>query len=472
MENNGILSQNQRYKKFSALKTVYMVLFLFVLMGRFISLYWIIPHIVDTVAFVGFTCFAAAFVIFDLIGKRRTLSVPNIVFLVLFFVSCFISCVIYVKYGWADNLKSLMSIALSLFFLYPYSFVNGAKELEKIIVLVQKITIISWMIFSLVSIYTFIIQYSKIFYIHGTRILLGCIENRLFGVFSDPNYASVISIITMAFSVAVLNYKNQNKFIKIIAALNIGVQFVYLVLGASRTGEVCFLMVLFISAFVYSYKINSKKNFFVLIVRLIIIACACFAVHFIIDYTRVIFSYIPSLFSSTHSSGSGAMTGLYQVSMERPDVVENSDISNLRFRIWGSAIDIFKTTWLFGASPRNALKYAKDVLPNAFIAQRGYDAHNFYVATVFYTGVLGSLFLGIFLIKRAYKIVKYYLVNNFKVNNPLFNSLVISLICTAVSGMFLSEILFITTVGSFFFWTFLGYVTDVISKSRNSCEDR
>lgn len=148
MENNGILSQNQRYKKFSALKTVYMVLFLFVLMGRFISLYWLIPHIVDTAAFVGFTCFAAAFVVFDLIGKRRTLSAPNIVFLILFFVSCFISCLIYVKYGWADNLKSLMSIALSLFFLYPYSFANGAKELEKIIVLLQKITIISWMIFS------------------------------------------------------------------------------------------------------------------------------------------------------------------------------------------------------------------------------------------------------------------------------------------------------------------------------------
>ena len=121
MEKNGILSRNQRYKKFNALKTLYMVLFLFVLMGRFISLYWIIPHIVDTAAFVGFTCFAAVFVIFDLMWERRILSAPNIVFLILFFISCFISCLIYVKYGWADNLKSLMSIALSLFFLYPYS---------------------------------------------------------------------------------------------------------------------------------------------------------------------------------------------------------------------------------------------------------------------------------------------------------------------------------------------------------------
>ena len=38
---------------------------------------------------------------------------------------------------------------------------------------------------------------------HGTRILLGCIENRLFGMFSDPNYASVVSILTMIFSVGV-----------------------------------------------------------------------------------------------------------------------------------------------------------------------------------------------------------------------------------------------------------------------------
>ena len=53
--------------------------------------------------------------------------------------------------------------------------------------------------------------------------------------------------------------------------------------------------------------------------------------------------------------------------MERPDVVQSTDISNLRFRIWASAMDIFKTTWLFGASPRNALIYAKEVLPKSFI---------------------------------------------------------------------------------------------------------
>lgn len=467
-----VLSESQKFRKLNIFKIIYMVLFLSVLIGRFVSLYWVIPHVFDTVAFVGLVCCAGAFVLFDLFGKKKIFDLPNIIFLVLFFVSCSISCLIYIRYGWADNFKSLMSIAMSLFFLYPYSLVVGIEEFEKTVILLQKITIISWMIFSLISIYTFVVQYSKIFYIHGTRILLGCIENRLFGIFSDPNYASVISIITMIFSVAILNYKEQSKFIKIISIVNIFIQFIYLVLGASRTGEVCFLFVLFVSSFVFSYRVNNKKNFWVLILRVILSLCLCLIVHFAIDFSRMLLSYIPSLFVHGSSNNSGTGIGLYQVSMERPDVAESSDISNLRFRIWGSAIDIFKTTWFFGASPRNALKYAKDVLPNAFIAQRGYDAHNFYVATIFYTGVSGSLFLGIFFAKSAFEVIRYYVVNKFEVNNPIFNSLTLCIICTAVSGMFLSEILFITTVGSFFFWLFSGYVINSIKKESTYSKDR
>lgn len=467
-----ILSESQKSKKFNMFKTIYMVLFLFVLIGRFVSLYWVIPHIFDTVAFMGLVCCAGFFVLFDLFGKKKIFELPNIIFLLLFFISCSVSCLIYIRYGWADNLKSLMSIAMSLFFLYPYSLVVGKEEFERTVILLQKITIISWMFFSLISIYTFVIQYSKIFYIHGTRILLGCIENRLFGIFSDPNYASVISIITMIFSVAILNYKGQGKLIRIVSVANIFVQFIYLVLGASRTGEVCLLFVLLISSFVYSYRLNNKNSFWVLILRIILSLCVCLVVHFAIDFSRMLLSYIPSLFIHAPSSISGTGMGLYQVSMERPDVAESSDISNLRFRIWGSAMDIFKTTWLFGASPRNALKYAKDVLPNAFIAQRGYDAHNFYVATVFYTGVSGALFLGIFFIKSAFEVVRYYIVNKFQVSDPIFNSLTFCIICTAVSGMFLSEILFITTVGSFFFWLFSGYVINSIKNESTYSKDR
>ena len=96
-----------------------------------------------------------------------------------------------------------------------------------------------------------------------------------------------------------------------------------------------------------------------------------------------------------------------------------------------------------------------------------YDANNFYVATLLYTGLSGAIFLGIFLIKSAFKIVMFYIKKCFVIKDVLLNSMVISTICIAISGFFVSEILFITTVGSFVFWLFLGYIMSMIRKSSS-----
>ncbi len=456
-------------KYYDKLKKLILLFFSLMLMGRFVSLYWIMPHAVDGLIFMGISVSSLFFVFMDFMNKRNILKTENIIWLILFFCSCVISCLMLIRYGWAENLKALISIAISLFFLYPFTKVTGEEKSRKIIILFQKVIIIFWLFFALISIGTFFIQYSNIFYMHGTRILLGCIENRLFGMFSDPNYASVVSILTMIFSVAILNYENQRKWMRVVCIVNIVIQFFYIVLGASRTGEVCLLLVVFFAGIVYSYRLKPKDKFYWIFVRIIAALCLCVVVHYAIEYIRMLFSYIPSFFEplfKNYADGNEKNKFiLHKISMERPDVEQSSDISNLRFRIWSSAIDIFKTSWVFGASPRNALVYAKDVLPEAFIVKRGYDAHNFYVATLLYTGVSGAFLLGFFLIKSAFNIIKYYVKNNFKVNDVFFNSLVISALCVAASGMFVSEILFITTVGSFVFWLFLGYIMNAINKS-------
>lgn len=461
-------------KYYDKIKIFSVFFFLIVLIGRFINLYWALPHKLDSAAFIGISFFAVLFVGLDLINSKKICKTPNLMYLLFFTVSCTISCLIYIEYGWGGNLKALISIFVSLFFLYPFVTINGKEVTKKIIIRLQKILIIVWMIVAVASVITFLIQYSNIFYVSGTRILVGCIENRLFGFFSDPNYASVISILTIIFSVAILNYKNQSKLMRAICIANIIVQFIYIVLGASRTGEVCLLLVVLVSGFVYSYKFKPSGKFYMVFIRILIAICLCVSIHYLIEYSRELFSYTPSFFSSISEPDHGSSSFIFhQVSMERPDVAESTDISNLRFRIWGSALEIFKTSWAFGASPRNALVYAKDVLPGAFIVTRGYDAHNFYVAVLLYTGLFGALFLGCFLIKSAYLIIKYYIKNHFSVDDPFFNSLVISALCVAASGMFLSEILFITTLGSFFFWLFLGYIMNSIDcNSKCNVEDR
>lgn len=465
------LSDTRYYDK---IKNLAVAFFMFMLVGRFINLYWALPRKIDSVAFLGISFFAILFVCLDLIKNKKIYTAPNLMCLLFFTVSCAVSCLIYVEYGWAGNLKSLISIFVSLFFLYPFASVNGIEKTKKIIIILQKILVVMWFVAALISIITFLLQYSSIFYVGGTRILVGCIENRLFGLFSDPNYASIVSILTIIFSVAILNYKNQSKLMRIICVCNIFAQFIYIVLGASRTGEVCLLLTLLVSSFVYSYKLNPSRKFYAVVIRIFAAFCLCVFAHYLIGAIRILLSYAPSLFKAVFGvdySQSGFV--LHQVSMERPDVAQTTDISNLRFRIWGSALEIFRTTWLFGASPRNALLYAGDVLPKSFIVTRGYDAHNFYVAILLYTGLLGAIFLGFFLIKSAYLIIKHYFKNHFSVSDVFFNSLALSALCIAASGMFLSEILFITTLGSFFFWLFLGYIMSTIDcKSKCDFEDR
>ena len=42
----------------------------------------------------------------------------------------------------------------------------------------------------------------------------------------------------------------------------------------------------------------------------------------------------------------------------------------MRFSIWKSSVEIFKTSPIYGTSPRNLLSYAHDKLPNTFISQK------------------------------------------------------------------------------------------------------
>lgn len=458
-------------KSYDKTKNIITLFFSLMLMCRFVSIYWVMPHIIDGLIFFIISIGTLFFVCSDFIKTKNILKTENLFYIVLFFISCVISCLMFARYGITENLKALISIAVSLFFLYPFTEVSGKEKTREVIILFQKTLIIFWMVFSIISIGMFFVGYTNILYMHGTRILLGCIENRLFGMFSDPNYASVVSILTIIFSVAILNYKNQKRYMRVICILNIFIQFIYIVLGASRTGEVCLMFCVFFSCFVYSYKKKPGNKVYFLLIRILISLCVCLAVHYTIEYSRLLLSYIPPFFDNLFIDSSGSAEKskfiLRHVSMERPDVVQSTDISNLRFRIWASAMDIFKTTWLFGASPRNALIYAKEVLPKSFIVERGYDAHNFYVATLLYTGLSGAIFLGIFLIKSAFKIVMFYVKKCFVVKDVLLNSMVISTICIAVSGFFVSEILFITTVGSFVFWLFLGYIISIIKKSSS-----
>ena len=94
-------------KYFIKLKELILVLFSVVLIGRFASLYWVLPHFVDAFIFMGISAVALFFVGADILSEKKIFKANNIIYLALFFLSCIISCAIFIKYGWLENLKAI-----------------------------------------------------------------------------------------------------------------------------------------------------------------------------------------------------------------------------------------------------------------------------------------------------------------------------------------------------------------------------
>ena len=78
------------------------------------------------------------------------------------------------------------------------------------------------------------------------------------------------------------------------------------------------------------------------------------------------------------------------VTTERPDVVENKDISNSRFALWKSATELMRLEPIFGTTPKGFVAIAKAKIPETHIAKTGQTPHSAFLS-YFYYQKCGSL---------------------------------------------------------------------------------
>lgn len=64
------------------------------------------------------------------------------------------------------------------------------------------------------------------------------------------------------------------------------------------------------------------------------------------------------------------------MSAKRPDVEENTDISNSRFKLWKSATELMRLNPLFGVTPKGFVDVAKEKIPETHIARTGQTPHS------------------------------------------------------------------------------------------------
>lgn len=148
----------------------------------------------------------------------------------------------------------------------------------------------------------------------------------------------------------------------------------------------------------------------------------------------------------------------------------NGDVSNRRFAIWGSGLEIFKTKPLTGVTFRNYVPYAEDKLPDTYLVNNDFiefhSMHNSFVDILVSQGILGVVIIAAYIILVLVLIFKNFF--KFKGEKYKYNTALLSIIAPIfASMMFYSETFYMNTGGAFLFWLALGYLIQSVT-SKNS----
>ncbi|WP_086444922.1 O-antigen ligase family protein [Candidatus Enterococcus lemimoniae] len=452
----------EKLNKINHYRVIYLFIYFIALLVRSVNAYSLLPSKIDSLVFSVLAFIGVMFICSDFLLKiknKETIEYNRL--LIAFLLIFLLSSIVNMKYGLGSNLKLLAWNAILIFNVYEFSKQN--VELTFFYSIIERILIVWLFLMSLISIVMYFIQFGFVRYGDGVldRLRIGFLESRLFGVFGDPNYGAVMALIAIIFSIYYLIEKKATTLvIQLFLIFSVLLQVAYIILSGSRAGLLTSYTVFFMAAFIFlmkNKKMGIKNIFLKVIVSIVVSTIACAIIFFGVTAFKLLLEKLPVLLGTPKNISEN------RISLMRDDVQSNSDISNMRFSIWKSAFETFKTTWLFGTSPRNLVAYATEVLPNTFIAQRKFVAHNTYLNILVSTGVLGALSMFTFFIQKAFYVVKELFTND-DLNSSYFLPYTLAIISLGISGFFVNEIILVNTVGAFIFWLCLGRLSGFLNK--------
>lgn len=404
-------------------------------------------------------------------------NIKNRTYLLLL-VFCFISilsCLINIKYGFSDNIKTLIWLAIQINVFYPATFILGKDEIQKSLYYFLMFINVIWSIAIIISIYQFITQIHFSIVINNYTYYQGFYKTRLFGTFIDPNFAGMMSFIFIIANI-VLIVNKKAKYLSIFAII---MNFLYTILSGSRTVEICEIIVVFLAIFIlflnkYNLKNHSYIKSVVIFLISILISFSCIPINTI---GQDALAQLPVIYKNNNKSDNHKNTNLKKKTStskrknKQKNVLKRTDtnsenVSNNRFYIWKSYLDTMQGDLILGKSPRNAINKITEEYPNSYISQTKYETHNGYLSVFVYTGILGSIIMLIVLVRL------FLFAMDLIFRKHYFNSVFLGcvMVCAVIliSTFFLTETFFVNTFGSTSFWLLAGYV----EKEKNDLSQR
>ncbi|MBQ6706608.1 MAG: O-antigen ligase family protein [Clostridia bacterium] len=405
-------------------------------------------------------------VLYRLFHIKHYLKDKVLIVLILFWISGMITLLLSWEYGYMSQLKTMIWLAMQLALLYATDIRKTTEERKKEIHLLMYVFVAFLFVSSIASFVLMGIRYRDIRFYEGIRIVSGYIWGRLWGVYTDPNYAGVMVTISILFSLYILP-SIQNRLAKAFFIANIILQGFYICFSDSRTAMVAAFIGLAIHTYcVFFRKLTVQKTFWKSVTCVVLAVLV--GIGFLASTSAVkkgyneIIRYVAS--HQTPVDPDDPDGDIEEVDPEellsgRTEDIEN-DISNRRFDLWGSAIETFAARPVFGVAFDSLKNFVEKNLPETYLVNNDYGKYDNYHNTLFNilvgqgaVGFILFMIAAVMVAVRGLRVLSYH----FHKENGSFYAMIFSVVAVVlVSAMFLKELVYTLSPNTFLFWLFLG----------------
>ncbi len=467
---------NKVYQILPKAETVFKICYLLLVLVSFNSL--VAGSAFLSVLNYVLTAFGAVLLLLRAFHFKQYLNSGSSVLLVLFCVSMAVSALLNRKYGIMENVQAMVWTTLQFGMLYLCDIKRSAVEYKREFIILASVFSVYVLLANIVSIAMFFAHYGVFGQFSYNGNIIGFVWGRLWGVYADPNNGSVMCVASVVLCICAwtaIPAKTKKAF-KTFLFVNILLDYCYLILSDSRTGMVCALIgVAFALFFCLSAKPLGKKE-----LKPILKSCICIVLAVVLS---VALYFISQLMKRGYNYTVGR---IIEMRADDPDFNEDdlhvslitgrdsadteSDISNRRFDLWKSGIEIWKTSPIVGVSQRNITPYAKDVLPNTYLVNNDmgeFDStHNMFLDVLVSQGAVGILLLLAFFVCVAVLIIRRFLCVE-KNRASLYHIVLFSvLVVFACSCMFVLDVLYLNSAATVMFWSSLGYLVHSLRENK------
>ncbi len=456
---------------FERLEIIFVVLFMTVSFLQYCCLTFgktIISYVQWPTILVG-----GALLLYKAINIKNYFKTPAILLFSGFIISFVVSMVVNFKYGYYENFRGLIFLIFEVFILCAFDIKRNKEFFIKKINIARFYYVVAMFLMSFIGILFMLFgvpQFVDNMVDGGLKV--GFEWGRLFGIYWDPNIAAAATVATVVFSFGYLKTV-KNKWFKAFNIVNIVVQVLYISFSDSRTG----LMTLWAAVTFYLAFALFKsgfKNFKNKVIRwaacLLIVVIASCSIFFVPTVTKNAYNKVVVTISQMRDSKYDADKDTSLIGSEGRNEHVKTDISNRRFDIWGSAVEIFSMSPIVGCSYFNVVSFSEQNIPETYILTNDFavfsSMHNVIFDILAGQGALGiitffsaAICIVVFIIKKRKALCTRA---QFYFNLEMFTVVIAAL----VASMFISEVVYVISPLTIIFWLCLGALLNNITTTK------